>query len=99
MSIQTKIQETLLKTLIKSKEIAKILKAIYKETLQTKVGVSINKLSELTRIERHKLAGMIETLSALGILMMVEIGVAKVVTFQPNAFQIAGKLLSSKKFI
>ena len=82
-----KTYKQLLRLLTKSKEIGNILKAIYRETLETKVGITLSKLSRVTRIERHKLVGIIETLVTLGILVITQIGMAKVVTFNPKIFQ------------
>lgn len=85
--------QRLLKLLSESKEIGNIFRAIYKETLETKVGITLSKLSRVTRIERHKLVGIVETLVALGILVVTQIGMAKVVTFNPKIFEYVRKTL------
>ena len=86
----------ILRLLSRSREIRKVLTAIYRETLETRVGVSLSKLSRMTRIERHRLVGMIEILVALGILVITQIGMAKVVTFRPNITNTVRELLRSK---
>lgn len=69
----------LIRVLIKHREIKRILKAIYQETKKSKIGVTVSHLAKLTRIERHRLVGMIDTLCALGVLVHTKIGMAKVV--------------------
>ena len=73
---------TLIKNLIKDKSIKSIFKALFKESHEGKLGVSITKLSEKTGIERHRLVGILEVLVVLGILVAFDIGMAK--AFAPS---------------
>jgi len=83
----------ILKNLLKNRQTKKILKSIYEETRLSKVGVTLSKLSRMTRIERHRLVGMVEVLVALGIVVTTQIGMAKVVAINPRIMEIVRKLL------
>jgi len=78
----------LVKLLIKHHEIKKILKTIYQETKKSKIGITVSHLAKLTRIERHRLVGMIDTLCALGVLVHTKIGMAKVVRLSDSVVKV-----------
>lgn len=72
------IPAQIVKVLTQNKTIKNILKVIFDETKQGKPGVSISQLSEKTGVERHKLAGMLEVLVVLGILVVFQMGMVKI---------------------
>jgi hypothetical protein len=72
----------LIKNLVKDNSIKKIFRALFKESHEGKMGVSITRLSEKTGIERHRLVGILEVLVVLGILVAFDIGMAK--AFAPS---------------
>ncbi len=65
--------------LIKNNAVNQVLKTIFKEKSQGKPGVTISELSEKTGIERHRLAGILEVLVVLGILVVFEMGMMKLI--------------------
>jgi len=64
-----------------------ILKTLFQEREGGKPGLSISELSEKTGIERHKLSGIIEVLGVLGILAIIEMGMVKMVTVNPDTLK------------
>ncbi|MBL7170339.1 MAG: MarR family transcriptional regulator [Candidatus Aenigmarchaeota archaeon] len=68
----------LVRILAKNKMMKKILKNVSKEAKQGKPGLSITQLSEKTGIERHRLSGILEVLTILGLLVVFQMGMVKV---------------------
>jgi hypothetical protein len=83
---------SVVKSLTKNKTIKKIFKVLFKEKQEGKPGLSISELSEKTGIERHRLVGILEVLTILGLLVVFDIGMAK--AFAPSI-----PLLRMKQFI
>ncbi len=69
--------------LSKNKTINQVLKTVFKERGEGKPGLTISELSEKTGIERHRLAGILEVLAVLGLLVVFEMGMMKVVAPGP----------------
>jgi hypothetical protein len=80
---------TLIKNLVKDNSIKTIFRAMFKETHEGKMGMSITNLSEKTGIERHRLVGILEVLVVLGILVAFDIGMAK--AFAPSPMLLKAK--------
>ncbi len=84
------------KTLLKNSKIKTIMKTLFKEREQGKPGLSISALSEKTGIERHKLSGIVEVLSILGIIAIFQMGMVKMVTVNPDTLKTVSEILMIK---
>lgn len=82
--------------LVKNNAINQVLKTIFKEKNQGKPGVTISELSEKTGIERHRLAGILEVLVVLGLLVVFEMGMMKLVAPTETLLRAKGILGSFK---
>jgi hypothetical protein len=80
------------KNIFKNKTITKIIKLLFEERQTGKPGLSLSQLSKKTGIERHRLAGMLEVLAVLGLIVFFQIGMSKVVAPTEN-------LLKMKDFL
>ena len=58
--------------------------------------MSISKLSVKTGIERHKLSGIVEVLTILGILVIFQMGMVKMVTVDSDTIRTFSKALMIK---
>lgn len=95
MKVKIMSYKWVLSALAKSKEVAKVLKTMYRESRKSKFGVTLSKLANLTKIERHRLVGMVEVLSVLGILVVAQLGMSKVITLNPKTIKLIRKTLVS----
>ena len=68
-----------IKDIINKKPVNKILKVLYLESKSGKLGLSLSEISKKTGIERHKLSGMLEILSLIGLVTFFQIGMSKMV--------------------
>ncbi|MFH8080726.1 MAG: hypothetical protein QXO84_02490 [Candidatus Aenigmatarchaeota archaeon] len=73
-----------IKNVFKDKTMVKIFKLLFQERQAGKPGLSLTELSKKTGIERHKLAGMLEVLAILGLIMFFEMGMSKIVAPTEN---------------
>ncbi|MCX8179693.1 MAG: hypothetical protein N3E38_03125 [Candidatus Aenigmarchaeota archaeon] len=85
-----------IKNIFKDKTIVKIFKLLFQERQTGKPGLSLSELSKKTGIERHKLAGMLEVLAVLGLIMFFEIGMSKIVAPTENLLRM--KQLLQQRF-
>ncbi|MBU5690040.1 MAG: hypothetical protein QXM68_02320 [Candidatus Aenigmatarchaeota archaeon] len=70
--------------IVSKNPIKKIVKILYEEFKSGKVGISLSEISKKTGIERHKLSGMLEILSLIGLVAFLHIGMSKLVTPTEN---------------
>ncbi len=84
------MKDRIIQTLSKNKTIDRVLKTIFKEKGEGKLGLTISELSEKTGIERHRLAGILEVLVVLGLLVMFEMGMMKVIAPTPVLLKMKG---------
>ena len=77
------MKNKIFQTLSKNQTIAQILKTIFREKAEGKPGLTISELSEKTGVERHRLSGILEVLVVMGLLVVFEIGMMKVVAPTP----------------
>ncbi|MEM5792744.1 MAG: hypothetical protein QXY45_00065 [Candidatus Aenigmatarchaeota archaeon] len=73
-----------MKNLLNDRKIKTILRILFKEKEAGKPGISISQLSKKTGIERHKLSGIIDVLTLLGVIMIFQMGMVKMVTINPQ---------------
>ena len=85
--------KTPLKPVVKHKSVKPILKTLFKEKEAGKPGMSISELSDKTGIERHKLSGMLEILTILGILVIFQMGMVKMVSVNPQTVKTISEIL------
>ena len=85
-----------LKKLFQDKNIKSIVKILFKEKESGKIGISISQLSRKTHVERHKLSGILEVLSVLGVIIIFQIGMIKMVSIKPEIAKLLQKILVKK---
>ncbi|OGI14758.1 hypothetical protein A3K63_02685 [Candidatus Micrarchaeota archaeon RBG_16_49_10] len=79
--------------LVENKAVKSILNVIFKERETGKPGLSLSELSEKTGIERHRLTGMVDILTVLGLLAIFQVGMVKMVTVDPSTLKTLSKVL------